>query len=286
MYDVAIIGKGPAGISAAIYALRANKKVAVIAKDGGALEKVAVIENYYGFTEPIGGKELLNAGYRQAERLGAEIFQDEITALSYDGNFHLCGTANEYEAKTLILATGAPRNKPKISGLSEYEGLGVSYCAICDGFFFRKKHVAVLGSGEYALSELKELLPLAGSAVVLTDGQSPAVAFPDGIEVITEKITAVRGNGKLEEIVFENGSSINTDGLFVAVGTAGSTDFAKKLGVPIENNKIVTDRTATVLNGFFAAGDCTVGLMQIAKAVSDGAIAATKAVKYLNSLTE
>lgn len=282
MYDIVIIGKGPAGISAAIYALRANKSVAVVAKDGGALENVEVIENYYGFADPISGKELLNSGYRQAQRLGAEIIDDEIISVCYKEHFIASGVKNSYESNALILATGAARKKVNINGLSDYEGHGVSYCAICDGFFFRRKRVAVLGTGEYALGELKVLLPLVGSAFVLTDGQKPTVKFPAGVEVITEKISALRGSHHLEEVVFTNGEAVELDGLFIAVGTANSTDIAKKLGIPTQNNKIITDNTLTGLPGFYAAGDCTAGLMQVAKAVSDGATAATYAVKYLN----
>lgn len=285
MTDLIVIGKGPAGISAAVYALRAGKKVAVVAKDGGALEKTHLIENYYGFPEPISGKELLERGIAQAERLGAEIITDEIVDILYDGVFHLTGTVGTYEAPAVIFTMGSPRNKPKIEGIGEFEGRGVSYCAICDGFFFRKKRVAVLGNGEYALSEAKHLIPLAEKTYILTDGTAPAVDFPSETEIITDKVIKLEGENKLERVIFSDGKNLDIDGLFVAIGSAGSADFAKKLGVSIENNRIsVNENRATDLSGLFAAGDCTPGLMQVAKAVSDGAIAGTQAVKFLNSL--
>lgn len=147
IYDSIIIGKGPAGISAGVYLKRAEKNVLIIGKDGGALEKTESIDNYYGFEQTISGKELLENGLKQALRLDIPIDTDEVIGISFDGNKYEIETRNKkYESKSLILATGTTRNKPKIKGIKEFEGKGISYCAICDAFFYRNKKVTVLGS--------------------------------------------------------------------------------------------------------------------------------------------
>ena len=159
------------------------------------------------------------------------------------------------------------------------EGHGVSYCAICDAFFYRGKDVAVLGSGDYAMHEAMELLPVVGSVTILTNGAELTAPLPEGAKVDTRKISAFTGNGIVEQVVFEDGSSLATSGVFVAVGVAGSADLAKKLGAATEGNKIlVNDKMQTNIPGLYAAGDCIGGLLQIAKAVSDGAVAGTSIV--------
>ncbi len=146
IYDVIIIGKGPAGITASIYLKRANHKVLIIGKDGGALEKTKAIDNYYGFANTISGKELLQQGLEQAKRLEIPVETDEVLSIGKEENFVVETRNNTYQARTVILATGTSRNTPKIKGIKELEGKGVSYCAICDAFFYRNKPVAVLGS--------------------------------------------------------------------------------------------------------------------------------------------
>ena len=146
IYDAIIIGKGPAGISAGIYLKRANCHVLIIGKDGGALEKTKEIDNYYGFVNTICGKDLLQQGILQAERLGILVETDEVLSIKKEDNFTIETRNNIYHAKTVILATGTNRNTPKIKGIRELEGKGVSYCAICDAFFYRNKNVAVLGN--------------------------------------------------------------------------------------------------------------------------------------------
>ena len=152
MPSVLIIGGGPAGLSAAIYATRANIQTTVVYKDGGALEKTDKIENYFGFTDALSGPDLLARGRAQATRLGAQLIQAEVTGVEYaEKGFTVKTTAGAFPADAVILATGAPRATPPIPGVRELEGRGVSYCAVCDAFFYRGKAVAVLGEGEYAL---------------------------------------------------------------------------------------------------------------------------------------
>lgn len=280
--DVIIAGNGPAGISAALYTVRAGLKTLIIGRDTGALERADRIENYYGFLEPVKGADLVNTGIAQAKRLGAIILHDEVVGLSHDGQQLTVKTKDgEYRAASVILATGSSRNKPKIEGLAEYEGLGVSYCAVCDGFFYQERDVAVLGSGEYALSEALELLPIVRSVTMVTNGEEPISGIPADIQVLTQKITKIGGSDTLSELTFSDGTTLPAEGLFVAAGIAGSSDLAKKLGAYTEGTKIVVNEDmAANVPGLFAAGDCTGGMLQIAKAVYEGAKAGTEAVKY------
>ena len=158
----------------------------------------------------------------------------------------------------------------------------MSYCAVCDAFFYRGRAAAVLGQGEYALEEARVLLPVAGSVTLLTNGQSAPENLPDGLAVDTRPVSAVEGGETVERVVFADGETLPLDGVFVALGTAGSTDFARKLGAPLDGTHIRANADgSTAVPGLFAAGDCTGGLLQIAKAVSDGAQAAMSAVKFL-----
>ena len=187
-----------------------------------------------------------------------------------------------FTADAVILATGTGRIAPKIAGLAEHEGRGVSYCATCDAFFYRGKTAAVLGSGEYALHEVQALLPLAGRVILCTNGEPLTADFPEGVEICTEKLAAVEGEEKVSALRLENGELLPVEGLFVALGVAGSAALARKLGAPVENGRIVVDeRMQTGIPGLYAAGDCTGGLLQVCKAVYEGALAATEAIKQI-----
>lgn len=283
MPSILIVGGGPAGLSAAIYAARANIQTTVLYKDGGALEKTDKIENYFGFVDVISGPDLLTRGRAQAERLGAQLIQTEVTGIEYaEKGFSVKTTAGAYAADAIILATGAPRATPPIAGVHEFEGRGVSYCAICDAFFYRGKAVTVLGEGEYALEEARTLLPVATSVTLLTNGAPAPANLPEGLLVDTRKVAAVEGDDKVTGVSFADGEPIAVDGVFIAYGTAGSGDFARKLGAQVEGNKIqVGTDLSTAVPGLFAAGDCTGGLLQVAKAVSDGAQATMNAIKFV-----
>ncbi|MCL2814592.1 MAG: NAD(P)/FAD-dependent oxidoreductase [Oscillospiraceae bacterium] len=282
MGNVIIIGTGPAGISAALYTARAKVATTLIGKGPGALEKAEQIENYYGFARPVAGKTLLADGMEQALRAGAEIVRGEVVSLGYADKLTVKTVESEYAADCVILATGASRRAPGIKGLAEYEGRGVGYCAVCDAFFHKGKDVAVLGCCEYALSEAAELLPVVNSVTLLTNGETPISNIPPKIKIITAGIEEFAGGRVLEEVVFKNGEKISVSGVFVAVGVAGSTELARNMGAEIRGNTIVVDsRMATGIPGLYAAGDCTGGMFQIAKAVYQGAVAGTEAVKYI-----
>lgn len=283
MSDVLIIGYGPAGISASLYALRAGLSVTLVGKDGGALEKAHAIQNYYGLERPLTGAELFQVGKKQALDLGAEIVDDELTDLMFNGtDFQAQGLKGEYHGKTCIMATGSARKKQPLAGMAEMEGHGVSYCAVCDAFFYRGKNVAVLGSGEYALHEASELLQVVQGVTLLTNGAPLTASFPDTIKVENRKLAGLVGEGSFKGVRFDDGSESSFDGLFVAMGSANATDLALKAGAAFENGKLVLDADLqTTVPGLYAAGDCTGGILQVSVAVGEGAVAGMAAIKYL-----
>lgn len=282
MVDVVIIGAGPAGISAALYAKRANKNVLVIYNGESYLEKAEKIDNYYGFENGITGKELYDAGIRQAKNLGVEVKEEEVLnlELTLDG-FAVKTVDNVYEAKTCIIATGNKKLRPNIEGIVEFEGKGVSYCAICDGFFYRKKNVVVIGNGKFAVSEARDLENIVADVKILTDGKP--MMTDSTFEIVDKKISRIVGDEKVRTVEFTDGTKLDVDGVFVALGEAGGTDFAKKLGVILDKDSIKVDENmATNVNGLYSCGNSNGGLLQVCKAVHEGAVAGLSAVKYLN----
>lgn len=330
MIDIFIIGTGPAGISAAIYAARAGLSVTVTGKDDGALGKTDKIENYYGFPEAITGKELHDRGTAQAARLGAKILGHEVFDIEYlyadpsapadyyesTDHFKITTSAGAFYSKALILSAGTSRRAPAIKGLKDHEGRGVSYCAVCDAFFYRNQPVAVIGNGDYALSEALHLAPTSSEVVILTNGMDFAsekinmtaaqineiaasgkdFELPKDIQTLTangkirfdsRKITAIEGEPVVTSISFDHGDALETAGVFIALGTASASDLARKLGVAGPDGKLaVNEDLSTFVPGFYAAGDCTGGMLQVAKAVYDGARASTAAIKFVRSITK
>jgi len=285
MARVIIIGAGPAGISAALYTIRAGIPTTVFSSGDTALNKADKIENYYGFAEPISGSSLYQSGIEGARRLGVEFIQEQVVGIGLEDRFVVETTRNRYTADSVIIATGSQRPLPNIPNIRKFEGKGVSYCAVCDAFFYRGRDVAVLGSGEYALHEAMELLPVVRSVTLLTNGEQPKVEIPDQLQVKTQPIASIDGDDRVKGATFTDGSTLAFEGLFIAYGTAGSTALARKIGAIIENNRIqINDRCETNIPGLYAAGDCTGGLLQIAKAVYEGAKAGTEAVKYVRQL--
>lgn len=284
-YDVCVIGGGPAGISAAIYAARAGMDTAVVTAGDSALETARVIENYYGF-EQISGGELYARGLRQAARLGCGIYRAEVISAANDDSFKVTCTDAEIESRALIIATGRRRRPPGVPGLDALMGAGVSSCAVCDGFFFRGKNVGVLGEGAYAMSEAEQLSGVAAAVTVFTGGAEPEPAAPPGIGVDTRRISGVltenaAGRDKFCGLRFDTGETAPLAGIFLAQGKASAGDLALKLGVITRDGAIITDGGGrTNVSGLFAAGDCTGGLCQISAAVGQGAAAGLSAAAY------
>jgi thioredoxin reductase (NADPH) len=280
--EIVIVGSGPAGVSASLYARRAGMGVTIIHSGKGALEKAEAIENYYGFAGPVAGADLWSSGVDNAVRLGVQLIEDEVVGFSFEDKLVVLTARGRYPADGVVIATGSPRRVPPVRGLSQLEGRGVSYCAACDGFFYRGKDVAVLGSGEYALHEAMELLPIANSVTLLTNGQPPAANLPDGLRLRTEVVRSVQGEERVESVALEGGEALSVEGVFIAYGVAGSADLARKIGAAVDGNRILVDENmATNVPGLYAAGDCTGGMLQIAKAVYEGAKAGTELVRYL-----
>lgn len=290
MYDIIIIGKGPAGISASLYTIRANLKTLVIGKNDSALKKTDKIENYYGFAEPISGQYLLQQGDQQALRLGVEILEEEVIAIEKNEFFEVITGSDRYFSKAILVATGQPHKKLNIGRLSEFEGKGVSYCSTCDGFFFRNLKVGVVGFKDYAIHEALELQAFTKNITIFTNGMKPEfiekfAQFADKFEINKQHIKELDGAEFLGKIHFSDGTEVQIDGLFIAYESASSIDFAQKLGVIAEGNSIKVDKNQqTNLEGLFAAGDCTGGFKQIATAVGQGAMAGKEIIKYVRSL--
>lgn len=307
MYDIIIIGAGPAGISASLYAKRAGMNVLVLYHGTSELEKAHKIDNYYGFIDGISGKELFDNGIKQAQNLGVEVLEKEITNIEMSMNADVSGNEGQqviynvkaidqtFEAKAVIIATGNKKVRPNIPGIVEFEGKGISYCAICDGFFYRNKNVAVIGNGEFALSEAEDLENVVNSITILTNGEANVEndASENGLEgrvkgkfdkykVDTRKIKQIIGEQKVKAIEFEDGDILEIDGIFVAEGIAGGGSFAKKLGIITKgDNLVVNENMETNVKGIFACGNLTGGLLQVNKAVYEGAKAGLQAVKYV-----
>lgn len=284
MAKVVIIGSGPAGVSAALYTARAGIDTTVLTRGPGALARAEGIENYYGVPGPVSGAELERRGIEGAKAVGVQFVEAEAVGLTFTDKLTVETLSGDYPADAVILATGASRAAPPIPGLKALEGHGVGYCATCDAFFYRGKDVAVLGSGEYALHEASALLPLAKSVTLLTGGAPLTAEFPPEIALCTEKVEAILGEeaGKVTGVRLASGRELPLDGVFVALGVAGSTALARKMGAEVDGNRIVVDEhMMTTVPGLFAAGDCTGGLLQVAKAVYEGAMAGNEAAKAL-----
>ncbi|MHA1835934.1 MAG: NAD(P)/FAD-dependent oxidoreductase [Candidatus Odinarchaeia archaeon] len=293
-YDVIIIGGGPAGLSAAIYTSRGNHLTLVLDKGDCLRYKTGIIENYLGFPDGIDGQELVNLGCKHIKRFGSEVKFEEVLGVKINekGNYVVKTVENEYEGKGLIIAMGVSYKKIKVKNLEKFEGKGISYCVICDGFFFRNKKVCVIGSKNYAAMEALELTNYTKDITIYTHGEKIEIddillrkLSENNIEIKENKIIEFRGDTVLKELVLDDGQVIPIDGVFIAVGSSGSIDIARKLGILIENNYIKVDEMQkTNLPRVYAAGDCTGGNRQIATAVGKGANAALNLISELRGI--
>lgn len=281
MIDVIVVGGGPAGVSAAIYLKRFKNEVVIIMKDYGTLGKTDHIENYYGFIEPISGKQLFENGILQAKRLGIPVIQEEVLGIDSFDTFTVKTNKNEYESKAVLLATGANRTSLRVKGFNDFVGKGISFCAVCDGFLYRNKKIGLVGSGEFMLEELEVLQNFSPDITVFTNDM-PLEGEIEEAKLVSEKIIEIKGEETLKSIVTSKGS-YDIDVLFVAMGTPSAADFAVRMGAFTDKNDIVVDKQLmTNIPGLFAAGDCIGGgWLQIIKAADDGSQAAFAINKYL-----
>lgn len=280
MFDIIIIGGGPAGASAGIYAKRAGMKTLIVDSGESVLLQAKSVQNYYGFTN-ISGKDLVKNGIEQYKSLGGEYIQGQVVSIvqNYqEGSFNVKLSNQVYSSKTLILCMGGQKRQT-IAGIERFEN--VSYCAICDGFFYKDRVVAVIGDGEYAIAECQDLEKVAKKIYLCTNGKRLDYSVSN-VEIIETEIKEFQGTSILERIEFKDKKVIEVDGVFVALGKLGSLDIAQKLGILTNNDSIIVDKNMmTNVPGVFAGGDAVGGLLQVAKSVSDGAKAGLEAVRYL-----
>lgn len=279
MYDTIVIGKGPAGISCAVYLKRFNLNPLVIGKDNGALEDASYIDNYYGDIH-IRGNELAKKGIEQAESLGIEVKTLEVVYVEYDGVYHVVTNNGTFDAKTLFLAMGKKKSQLSIRNKSKFDGRGVSYCAICDGFFFRKKKIGLVGDGAFMENEYNVLKNFSEDITIFTDGGKLSKDF--NAKVVEGKIVDLLGDDKITQVETTDGK-YDVDGLFIALGTQSGLSLAYHLGLEMdEKGYIKVNNYKTNLPGIFAGGDVIGGLLQVSKAVSDGSQAALEIKQFLN----
>lgn len=304
VYDVLIVGGGPAGLTAGLYVARAGRKVALIEKamPGGQAFLTNEIENYPGFPEGIGGPELMMAFQQQATRFGLEIINGEIVSVDLAGDIKTLRASDgkQYQARAVIIATGAQPRKLGVPGEEELRGRGVSYCATCDGAFFRGKKVAVVGGGDAAVEEAIFLTRFASQVVIIhRRDQLRAINVLQERARSNQKIQfrlnhvveAILGDQKVEKLRLKNvvtGEVVEEefDGVFIFVGTQPNTKFVEGVLALDEQGRIITNETmGTSIKGVFAAGDVrNTPLRQVATAVGDGAIAAYSAEHYLANM--
>lgn len=288
VYDCIIIGNGPAGISAALYTIRSNMKTLVIGTGDSTLKKAKEIENYYGFAQPISGERLISEGEQQLKRLGGTILDDEVIGIDKEDVFRVKTASNEYQALSVLIATGQKRVNIRISNLKNFEGKGISYCSTCDGFFYRGKTVGVLGYKDFALSEANELLNVTEDITIFTNAQKTEFtqeSLIDKFPINEKPISSFEGEEVIEKIVFEDGSEAALSGLFIAYGSASSVNFALKMGIATTQDQsiVVDDNQETNIPGLYAAGDCTGVFKQISVAVGQGAIAGKNMIDYVRA---
>lgn len=304
MYDIVIIGAGPAGLTAALYARRAEKTVLVLEKStfGGQITHSPKVENYPGFIQ-MSGTEFADKLTEQVLSQGAEIELDTATHIDGEpGNYKITGEFGEYAAKSVIIAGGSAHRKLNLPNEDKFVGEGVSYCAVCDGAFYKDKTVAIVGGGNSALQEAVMLSDICTSVTVIQNlsfltGEEKLIAdinSRENVNVIYSSIvTGILGDDSFRGIVIENTDThekqeLLFDGIFVAIGQKPENEPFSNIVAINEYGYIKSDETCKPENspeGIFTAGDCrTKSIRQVATAISDGAVAAIAACKFIDSL--
>lgn len=298
LYDLIIIGAGPAGMTASIYASRASMSVLMLEKKypGGQMLSTAEIENYTGYEE-ISGPDLSEKMFEHSKKFGTEFAFGEISNINLDGNIKVLTAGDkEYKAKTVIIATGTEAKLLGIPGEQEFASRGVSYCAVCDGAFFRNKEVVVIGGGDSAIEEAIYLSNIVNKVTIVHRRDELRAqkilqerAFQkENIEFVWDSIPVeIKGERKVNSIVVKNVKTeevkeLSVDGVFIYIGMNPQTESFKNLEILDELGYIPTDEhLATKIPGLFVAGDVRQKeIRQIVTAANDGAVAAQSAYKY------
>ncbi len=299
-YDVVIIGGGPAGLTAGIYAARARLKSLLIERGatGGWIVNAGLVENYPGFAEGISGLELAEAMNQQALKFGLETLTAEVNGLHLDGEQRVVKTSEgDVVARAIIVAGGSDRVKLGVPGEEEFTGRGVAYCAVCDGYFYRDVPVAVVGGGNAAINEALELTKFASKVTIIHRRdelratkilQERASAEPKIEFSWNTVVEAIEGEDTVKRLRLKNvkngeKSTLDISGIFVAVGFKPNTGYLKSVLTLTEDGTIITnEKMETGVPGIFAAGDIrSSSIRQIAAAVGDGAVAAIYAERYI-----
>jgi len=292
MYDVIIIGSGPAGYTAAIYTARAYLKTLLIAgpQFGGQLTKTTTIDNFPGFSKGIMGPTLMEEMKQQAVRFGTEVVMDEIKTITKTSPFTVTGSKG-YQGKTIIIATGAQAKTLGIASEEQFRGKGISYCATCDGFFFKGKTIAVFGGGDTAMEEATFLTKFASKIIIVHRREEfraskimiekakndPKISF-----LLSKTVKEFYGNTVLRGVKFEDGTDLPLDGAFIAIGHTPATAFLKDTLTLDEKGYVKVTNTVTSVPGIFAAGDCVDSrYRQAVVAAGMGCMAAMDAEKWL-----
>ncbi len=297
MYDSIIIGAGPAGMTAAIYLARANKKVLIIEKEtiGGQISSSPLVENYPGY-EGISGSVLANNMYNQVDKLGVDIELDEVTDI-IPGELHTVKTLdNEFKTRTVIIATGVKYRLLGLENEIELIGNGIHFCVSCDGAFYKGKHVAVIGGGNTGIINALALADMCEKVYLIQDKDKltgekilqDKLKQKVNVEVITNSVVSkIIGDDKLEKIIIKNGKKENeivVDGMFISIGLMPQSDFLKGIIDLDKFNYAVSFDTKTKIDGIFVAGDIrTKPFRQITTAVNDGTTSALYALEYLDN---
>lgn len=298
-FDVIIVGSGPAGMNACLYATRANLKTLVIEKNypGGKIVKANKIENWLGKTS-IEGADLALDMFRHSFSYGGVYEQGNVLDVIDHSNYKEVVLENKkYTCYAVIICVGTSERKIGISGEEKFYGKGVSYCAICDASLYKNKTVVVVGNSNHALEETLYLSKFANNVILINekgyfeadDSFIELIEKTSNIEVKNNsKVELIGGNDYVEYIVINNNEKekIKTDAIFPLIGSSPDSLFTKRLKIVNEKNYIiVNEKQETNINGIYAAGDCTNGLLkQIVTASSDGAIAAMEAYKFINTI--
>ena len=297
MYDVMIIGGGPAGITAGIYCARANLKTIVFEKEsiGGQIASSPLIQNFPGFIS-INGAEFANNLYEQATNLGVDIEIEEVLSIKPGKIKTVVTDCGEYQTKTVIIATGAKHRLLHLPNEENLIGNGISFCTACDGAFYKGKDVAIIGGANTAVTNALYMSNLCEKVYLIYHGNKLRCekALLDGlkekenIEVLyNSNVIRYIGEDELEGVVVQQGEEekeVKVQGIFISIGLDAQTSVVENLLPLSEQKYILSEDCNTLESGIFVAGDCrTKAIRQLTTAVSDGAIAASNAIKYVEN---